>query len=131
MSAKSDTVTCKTMIKYQFTGEELIEFGRAAANHQRARDEYEAQLTSIKSDYKGRIESAESERSINFRKLTDGYEMREVQAVVEFNLPKKGQKTLFLYDEDKEDHKGRLFVVASMTQADLQTVLSLEEPEKK
>ena len=58
MSTKSDIQTCKTMMKYQFLGLELIELGRFAANCQRERDEYEAQPTSIKSDYKGRIETA-------------------------------------------------------------------------
>ena len=117
------------MMNYRFTGEELIDLGQLAAGYQRTRDEYEAQLTSIKSDYKGKIEGSESNRDGCFRKMTDGYEMRDVQAVVEFNAPKKGRKTLFLLDEDAEDKKGVKIGEEGMTQADLQ--MTLDESDAK
>jgi hypothetical protein len=90
---KSDIQTAKVQAKYTFTPTELVELGRCAGSHQRHRDELDSQLSSIKSDYKGKIESAESLRDVAFRKLNDGYEMREVEAVIEFNEPKKSQKT--------------------------------------
>jgi hypothetical protein len=80
---KPDIQVERVQSKYEFPADELIALGRQASAYQTHRDELDAQLSSIKSDYKGKIESAESLRDVAFRKLTDGYEMREVQAVID------------------------------------------------
>lgn len=136
---KSDSVLDakqeRVLAKHTFTSEELVDLGRAAGRSQIEVGSLDAQLSSIKSDYKGRIEGAEMRRDSAFDKLRDGFEMREVEGIIVFNRPKKGQKTIYHYDENLPDFIGALIRAEDMTPGDCQAELfaqrQAEEDAKK
>ncbi len=53
----------------------------------------EAELASVKAEFKSRTEKAQLEKDSILRRLTDGFEMRPTRAVILFNTPEHGRKT--------------------------------------
>lgn len=121
-----DCQETQAMVKYNFTGEELVELGRSAHRHQTESDSLEVQLSSIKKDYQSRIEAAQMRRDAAFSKLTDGFEMREYKVIMVFNKPKKAMKTIYHLDADAQDKIGEFIREEAMTEADAQMILSME-----
>jgi hypothetical protein len=113
----------RVQAKYTFTGEELVELGRIASREQNEAESLDRQLSSIKKDFQGRIEGAEMRRNMAFSKLNDGFEMREYEAVIVFNRPKKGSKTLYYLDTEADNKCGAMIRVESMTPGDCQQEL--------
>lgn len=75
----------KIMHRVDLTDKEMREYGaevgRVNAEYLRLEDE----LASVKSDYKGRLDAKDAKRNALSTKLANGYEMREVEAIVEFD----------------------------------------------
>lgn len=124
---KIDSEIKRVMAKHLFSDAELIELGKAAYREQQTIESEEECLKSIKSDFKSRIEAAENRRNNAFRKQGDGYEMREVEAVVEYNTPEPGQKTSYFHHPGRKNPRGEVIAVEPMTGADLQRGLFEEE----
>jgi len=123
LDAKQD----KVQAKYQFTTDELAELGRVASREQNQADQLDRELSSIKKDYQGRIEGAEMRRNNAFNKLTDGFQMREYDAMIVFNTPKKGMKSVYHMDVDAKNKIGELIREEPMSPADCQTELFAQQ----
>jgi hypothetical protein len=87
--------------EYRFTTEEQIALGQHLTRAHRNIEQIDAQFSSVKQEFKGRITNAELERDGILRKLEDGYEMRSTVAVVLYNTPTPGRKT-YVRDDNGE-----------------------------
>jgi hypothetical protein len=127
---KLDFKITKVQAKHDFTPAESVELGRTAGREQGEVPNLESALSSIKKDYQSRIKSAENRRDNAFRKLNDGFEMREVEAVIDYNDPKKGEKTIRFHLPEEKRFRGEIIRVEPMSESDLQTELRLIEQMK-
>lgn len=71
------------MVKFFFTDEEKVKLAEKQSASTIRSGELEAELDSIKRDYKSRIETANLEAVRCAHKVKDGYEMRRVECHVE------------------------------------------------
>lgn len=126
---KKDLQFAVVQARYDFTDSEKSRLGLDASRSQSEISTYEQQLQSIKSDYKGKIESAECKRNECFRKIEDGFEMRQVQAVIEF-FPEKKTKRIYRLNERAKTKKGEFLREEDMTPADFHRELPLDEPKE-
>lgn len=106
--------------KYKFTRDEIRELGEQLAR--RAQDVYTSRtdLANVSAALKAQIKAAESELESLARRINNGYEMRDMECVVEFNAPRKGVKTIVRSDN------GETMAVETMTPADMQSGLPFE-----
>lgn len=126
---KPDLKIQKVHARWKFTGDEMAELGRLAGREQDEIGNLESQVASIKKEYASKIEAAENRRNNAFSKLKDGFEMREIDAIVLFNTPSKGRKSIFRYDGAKKGGKGDFVIEEAMTPADMQAELfDAEQP---
>lgn len=72
----------KIYIRHDFADGEFAEMGKKLGIHQRELLEIDAQLKSIKSDFKARSDKVETEINRLSNAVNDGYVMREVDALV-------------------------------------------------
>ena len=72
----------KIFVRHDFVDGEFAEMGRKLGQHQREMLEIEAQLTSIKSDFKARKDKVVAEVNRLSNCVNDGYVMREVESLV-------------------------------------------------
>lgn len=76
----------RILARFDLTDKEMrdygAEVGRVNAEYNRLEDE----LASVKSDYKSRLDAKDAQRNTLSTKLANGYEMREVEAIVEFDV---------------------------------------------
>lgn len=100
--------------------EEKLAAGRALADAGEAITRLEADLDSIKVDFKGKISAQESIIGTEQSKIRSGYEVRDVPCEVTYDEPKKGQRTIRRMDT-KETHE-----VQAMSGDELQRTLALE-----
>lgn len=129
--AKVPDIKIETVqFKYPFTPDERIELAAEADRHHSESCNLDGQLSSIKKDFGGRIELEENLRDRAFGKFRDGFEMRETKAVIAFNRPKKGLKSLFHFDDKKQGKKGALIREEPMSEGDFQREFILAESEK-
>jgi hypothetical protein len=117
----------KERVRYTFTMAQMVELGLFAARQQSSLAGLEAELASIKGEYKTKITAAENDRNLAMNKQRDGFEMIEVQAVTRFNHPKKGRKTIYLADLEKPNKIGEPIREEDMGDSDRQMVMRLEE----
>lgn len=73
--------------KFEFTATELQALGLECARCTTDVNELKDQAKSVASDYKAKVDQKESQRNLIAGKLNSGYEMREVEAIVEFDYP--------------------------------------------
>lgn len=108
--------------RYPFTDSELVGLSREQQTAMREIDALECQLKSIKSDFKAKIETIQLRVNLLGSKVTDGFEMRECQAVVEYNA-KTGKKKFYRHDTDAKDGQGEFIREEQMTATDFQPPL--------
>lgn len=121
----------RVQAKHTFTIDELVELGRTAGREQGEATGLEAALSSIKADYKSKIEGAEMRRDSAFRKQADGFEMCEVDGIIVYNTPKKGEKTIHFHLPNEKNPVGEIIRVEPMTPTDLQCEMALIEAANK
>lgn len=115
--------------KHDFTPAELQQLADNLTAAMERRADLDGQLASIKSDYKGKLESVESEMLRLASKHRSRFEMRDTLAIVAFSTPKPGRKTYYfaLQNGDGSYHPGQIIREDEMTHADLQRTLPLED----
>lgn len=118
---KPDTVKEKTKAKYSFTARELGELGKKLATTRKDIARLEDELDSVKASYKHKINVIELDQDEICRKLDDGYEMIDVQAIVTFNEPVSGRKTY------RHEDTGELIREEAMTYSDFQLPMFKKE----
>lgn len=128
--AKLDAKIERVQAKHTFSPNELIELGQEAGRHQGEFCRLEGELASVKKDYGAKMELAECHRDTAFRKLRDGFEMREVEGIIIYNKPKKGFKTVHFHLPGEKNTVGDVIREETMSPADLQTELRLIEAAK-
>lgn len=116
---KPDRKMVRIHAKHDFTPDEIKELGLEAGRQQREIAALEANLSCIKKDYSSKIESAEASRNRCLERVQEGFEMREIEAVCEFEDSKK-KKHFFAYDSKKKDGKGALIRSEDFQPADLE-----------
>lgn len=88
-------------LKYTFTKDELLvharELGRTTHEIQR----HENQLDAIKKELNAKISSLEAQRNVLSNHVTNGYEMRQVDCEVRFNVPESKKKTVVRLDTEE------------------------------
>lgn len=72
----------KIFVRHEFADGEFAEMGKKLGIHQRELGEIDAQLKSIKSDFKARADKVEAEINRLSNCVNDGYVMREVESLV-------------------------------------------------
>jgi hypothetical protein len=114
--------------RHVFTDPELLALTDKLIAARREQVRLEAELSSVKKDYQSRIERTEIEQEAAEQKLTDKFEIRALEATVEFDAPEKGMKTLRFTDAGAAQESK-----VAMTPADIkmceQRVLPLDVPE--
>lgn len=90
------------LLKHTFSRDEIVEIAQESASAAYSRNELEAQLDSIKADFKGRIGLLETAIDKAQRKIRDGYEMRDIQCEVQFHTPVDGMKRVVRLDTYEE-----------------------------
>lgn len=83
--------TEKILHAYHFTEKELREQGQEVARLTQDINTLKDQAKSAAADFKSRIDAKESARNAVSNKLTGGYEMREILAIVQYD-PKRSKK---------------------------------------
>lgn len=128
---KLDAKIERVLAKHTFCADELIELGRSAGREQSGIAALEADLSSIKKDYQSKIEGAEVRRDRAFSKQADGFEMREVEAIIIYNSPKNGMKSIHFHRPGAKMPVGELLREEPMSEFDLQMEMQLIQAAKK
>jgi hypothetical protein len=123
MEARARTVEVTRLLKYSFSRDEIVDIARQQADSAFSRNELEAQLDSIKADFKGRLGLLETSIDKAQRKIRDGYEMREIECEVQFHTPEDGQKRIVRLDTGEE------VAIEYMLPHERQEILPFAQPE--
>lgn len=86
------------LLRCDLTDDELIGIARKQSATFRDREQADQELTSIKSDFKARLERLESEVQLCTRKITDGFEMRNTDCETRYDDPSKGMASVYRLD---------------------------------
>lgn len=115
-----DTKKEQTQAEYRFSDKEIAAFAKQLAIYSQESASLQAKLDSIKADYKGKLAIIDEQQGTIYRKVSDGFEMREVLATITFNDPRPGRKT---YRHDNGD----VIREEEMTHSDRERELPLED----
>jgi len=80
------TIKEKIFHKFDFTPSELQQLGLECARLSTDINELKDGAKSVASDYKAKVDQKDSQRNLVASKLNSGYEMREVEAIVELDF---------------------------------------------
>ncbi len=83
---------------HEFTDPERLVLSDRLIEAMRNQDQIDAELDSVKQEFKARIEKARLETNVIRRKLGDGFEMRPTPSIVRFNEPCPGRKSYLRED---------------------------------
>jgi len=89
--------TFKERIKCTLTDEELIEYSKTLAAANQDHDEVEADKGHMAAEFKAREKKIEADISLYSRKVSDGYEFREIECYWDYDW-KRGRKRLIRTD---------------------------------
>lgn len=81
-------------LKYEFGQEELLGISRELARENADRDALENQKKAVTSELKSKIDLATAHIGSLSLLINNGYEMRNVKCVVDYNNPKEGLKSV-------------------------------------
>lgn len=73
-------------VKHVFDERERLDLGNKLATAMQTHGEVEAQMKSITGDYKSRLKMIATEGDQYAARIRDGYEMREIECIVHFNM---------------------------------------------
>jgi hypothetical protein len=117
--------------QHLFTGEEQQTLAKSLVARMQEYSQSEAELDSIKQDYKAKLTRIETDRDTIAQKIRDGFEMRPCDAIVLFNTPSNGRKSYFqkgaVDPETKAPTCGAFVREECMSGPDFQRSLPLEE----
>lgn len=85
------------LTRFDFEDKDMAEFGRLVVRQNRMIEAHEAELASIKTNYKAKIQAAEAERDRISQIIGDGFEMREVKAYALVWINKKERQAWKVY----------------------------------
>jgi len=88
-----NTIRDRTDAPHAFTTDELADLGKKLQAFRREQTQVEAQFDSTKADYKARLSKIATDQDDTGRKISDGFEMRPVDALVTFHDPQQNRKT--------------------------------------
>jgi hypothetical protein len=86
--------TIKQTLACNFTEEEKVALAQEMAQATVKKADLENALSEISAQYKADIKAQENLIRMAATKIHDGYEYRDVECEVEFNVPERGQKTI-------------------------------------
>lgn len=120
---KADRKTEK-LLRYRFSDSEIVEMARKQAELGEMIASLDEQKKSVAAKFKAEIEKHECDRSDLGRKITNGYESRDIDCDVFFNDPAVGLATVIRTDT------GEQVEVRPMTEHEKQMELPLAEDEE-
>lgn len=92
-------------VKYEFTRSELLALGDELARANDEVRELEARKKEATSQISAELKKADGRRFTLAGKIRDRYEMREVQCIAYFGVPRAGMKTIRRADNGEELHQ--------------------------
>ena len=114
--AQSET---RRQLRYNYSEAERLDLGKALAESLNKHASTEADLDRIKSDFKARLSSIDTEINKLKESVFSGYELREYVCFRKYDFPLPGRKSLFRKEPPHD------FVCdEEMTEADRQTVMT-------
>lgn len=109
----------RRQLRYNYSEAERLDLGKALAEALNKHASTEADLDRIKSDFKARLSSIDTEINKLKEGVFSGYELREYVCFWKYDHPTPGRKSLFRKEPPQE------FVCdEEMTEADRQTVMT-------
>src|SRR5215831_7016086 len=94
----SDTKKLTQKLRCLLTADEKIEAGRELAEATNELTAIEEDKAQIVADFKHRTSAAEARIGVLSNKLRSGYEFRDVECMLTFDTPEKGQKQVVRLD---------------------------------
>jgi hypothetical protein len=94
--------TIKRNLRWVFTSPEILEISKRLAEKNGAVATLEDEKKRATKDYAARIATVENEVSDLARKVTNGYEFRDIDCRVVFDTPKPGMKTVTRLDTNEQ-----------------------------
>ena len=88
----------KMNLQYKFTKEELLDLGRTLGESQLALRQLDDDRKMVVDEWKAKISSQEATINDLSNKTSSGYEYRNIECSVTYDVPVKGQKTIMRLD---------------------------------
>jgi len=120
MESKISKRNTTKFLKYVFTEEEKRELAENMARKVTEADELEGQKKTVTSEYAAKINSANTEAQSTAKKLTSGFEMRQIDCEEQLDYDQKEVTTIRLDD-------GEIVETRTMSNLELQQSLDLKE----
>lgn len=122
-------ITKTIQAKHVFSSTERLSLADQLTAAMQTEETIEAELASVKADYKSRLERVSLERNSAAQKLRDKFEMRATLAVVALDHPSPGRKSYFFATENETGiyESGEFIRDEPMEYEDKQRKLPLEE----
>lgn len=95
-------------VKYKFTDPEIVALARKQARHMEELSEAESSFDYVKADHKSKVTKIEGDISDCTRRVTSGYEMREVRCMALKFRPDKDSALVIRTDTGRVLRKRRL-----------------------
>ena len=92
----------KRALRCTFTNSELLELSKRLAEKNTSVASLEEEKSRAMKDYAARIKTVENDVGDLSRKVTNGYEFRDIDCRVLYDTPKPGKKTIIRLDENQE-----------------------------
>ena len=115
------TKTEDYLVKFTFTQDEINTKAKKMADHNDKINSLQDELTSIKAQYKSKIDGERASFNELIGHVGSGYEYRKMQCLVKMNTPEPGKKSYFL--DGKLVENG----IEPMLASDFQTVIKFNE----
>lgn len=97
-SVKMPDGLVKISLRCTFTHDELLEQAKLLAEANRQKQRLEDDKKNIVAEYTSRIASKTLDVAVFSEKVTNGYEHRDVECRVVYDVPKAGMKTIYRND---------------------------------
>lgn len=115
------TKTEDYLVKFTFTQDEINTKAKKMADHNDKINSLQDELTSIKAQYKSKIDGERASFNELIGHVGSGYEYRKMQCLVKMNTPEPGKKSYFLDGNLVENG------IEPMLASDFQTVIKFNE----
>jgi len=114
-----DPFRAKVEVKHEFSADEMRQIGAEAARAYQLIQEKELAVKAASATAKSEIKDLQAKLGALMNKQTNGYELRTVDALVEFDRKKAKKRLLWNTPGDKAKHR-TLIRVEQMTEADFE-----------
>lgn len=115
---EQDLKTEKRQLRYDFTASEVHDFSLELATKNKEFVRIENESKAVASQYGSKLKTIKSEIAELSNKVSDGWELREIECDVAFHKPTQGMKTVTrkdngrTYTEKMESYEWNLFTQA-------------------